>query len=168
MKKIKVGKAELSVKLAKTEQEQAKGLMYISKLPKDQGMLFCYPKEDILSFWMKNTKIPLSIAFIDKNKEIIQIEDLQPGDETATNSNNPAKWALEVNQGWFQDNKISKGDKISFFSDKLVKINIVKMPPEAQALAKKIENVLSTMIAKAIKAKVKPGEDIDNFYVDVE
>ena len=74
---IKIGDADLNVRLATTPKQQAKGLMDVSKLPENEGMLFCYPEEKILSFWMKSTPIPLSIAFFDRNKKIIQIEKLQ-------------------------------------------------------------------------------------------
>ena len=74
---------------------------------------------------MKSTPIPLSIAFIDKDKKIIQIEDLEPYDEASVHSDRPAKWALEANQGWFDRNNISIGDKINI-PGRLVKIRVIK------------------------------------------
>lgn len=123
---ITVGHTKLKVKIAKTPREQERGLMFVGDLPADQGMLFSYPQEKILSFWMKNTKIPLSIAFIDKNYKIIQIEDMNPGNEESIKSGSPAKLALEVNKGWFNDNNVKVGDKISLKSNKLIKINVVR------------------------------------------
>ena len=104
----------------------AKGLMNIDKLGENEGMLFCYPAEKDLSFWMKSTYIPLSIAFIDKNKKITQIEELKPLDETSVTSKQPSMWALEVNSGWFQKNNIKIGDKISIINDKIIKVKVVK------------------------------------------
>ena len=123
MQTIKVGNSKLNVNIVRKPSQMAKGLMGISKMPKDEGMLFSYPEEKILSFWMKSTPLPLSIAFIDKNKKIIQIEDLKPFDETSVKSIKPAMWALEVNKGWFCGNKIKIGDKIVLPS-RVIKINI--------------------------------------------
>lgn len=114
LKNIKINKSNLKVKFAKTKQEHKQGLMGIDSLPEDQGMIFCYPGEQKMSFWMKDTKIPLSIAFIDKNKKIIAIEDMKPLDTSGTKFNNKAQWALEVNQGWFEKNNIKLGDKVNF------------------------------------------------------
>ena len=99
--------------------------MKIDNLPQDQGMLFCYPQERVLSFWMKNTTIPLSIAFIDKNKKVVQIEDLNPHDESSVISKVPSKWALEVNKDWFKKNNINVGSVLSLSYEK-IKIKIIK------------------------------------------
>ena len=164
---IKIGDAELDVKLATTPKQQAKGLMNVSKLPKNEGMLFCYPEEKILSFWMKSTPIPLSIAFFDRNKKIIQIEDLAPNDETSIKTERPAMWALEVNQGWFKENNISLGEKMKLNDEKSIKIKIIKLPPEAQELAKKIEDTLTKMIGHVVDTMVTPGNKVDTFHIDV-
>ena len=123
---ITVGPAKLKVKIAKNAREQARGLMFIKNLTSDQGMLFSYPQPQVLSFWMKNTTIPLSIAFIDENYKIFQIEDLTPGNEQSVKSNSPGMWALEVNQGWFKQNNVKIGDKISLKRDKIIKIKVIK------------------------------------------
>lgn len=124
-KVVKINNAKLKVKLAVTGEQMAKGLMDVAEMPEDEGMLFCYPEEKILTFWMKSTPIPLSIAFIDRDKKIIQIEDLEPYDEASVHSDRPAKWALEANQGWFDRNNISIGDKINI-PGRLVKIRVIK------------------------------------------
>jgi uncharacterized membrane protein (UPF0127 family) len=123
---ITVGSAKLKAKIAKKPRDQARGLMFTKSLPSDQGVLFSYPQPQTLSFWMKNTTIPLSIAFIDENYKIFQIEDLTPGNEESVKSISPAQWALEVNQGWFKDNNVDIGDKISLKSNKMIKINVIK------------------------------------------
>lgn len=125
MKTITINNTKLNVKLAYTGQQQARGLMNITSLPDNEGMLFCYPEEKLLSFWMKKTPLPLSIAFIDANGRIIQIEKLQPHDETGVKTKAPAKWALEVNQDWFDNNNIKVGDVVDIPS-RDIKIRVLK------------------------------------------
>lgn len=96
--------------MVRTEEEKAKGLMFREKLGKNEGMLFVYEQEEILSFWMKNTRIPLSIGFIAKNGKIVDIQDMQPFSLQSHVSARPAQYALEVNQGWFKRNGIQVGD----------------------------------------------------------
>ena len=116
MKTIKIGNKTLKVKLAITPAQQKQGLMNVqgmppTKLPKDEGMLFIYRREEILSFWMKNTTLPLSIAFINKKGYITEIKDMEPLGMASVRSAKPAQYALEVNQGWFSKNNIKVGDK---------------------------------------------------------
>ena len=124
---IYIGDAKLSVQVARTGQEQAQGLQNISNLGKDKGMLFSYPQTKNLAFWMKDTTIPLSIAFIGENKRIFQIEDMIPLSEKSIKSNKPAMYALEVNKGWFKDNNVKVGDLIKLqASSKSVRISVVR------------------------------------------
>jgi uncharacterized protein len=102
----------LEVELANTPLKRSLGLMYRSELPFNSGMLFVFPQSKNLSFWMKDTHIPLSIAYIDENGFIKNIENMNPEDITSIKSNSPCKFALEVNQGWFEKNKIRTGDKV--------------------------------------------------------
>ena len=97
-----------------------------TKLKRDEGMLFVYNKEDILSFWMKNTSIPLEIAFIGANGEINQIETLKPYNQNAVKSLEPAQYALEVNKGWFNNNQIKVGDKVILPNLHAIKIRLSK------------------------------------------
>ena len=126
-KSIKINNTTLNVKVAYTGPQQARGLMNITSLPDNEGMLFCYPEEKHLSFWMKKTPLPLSIAFIDADKRITQIEKLTPHDEAGIKTKAPAKWALEVNQDWFDNNNVKVGDTIEIPQDK-IKIRVVKLP----------------------------------------
>lgn len=125
-KQIKVKNTPLKVKLAETIPDQEKGLKFIDNLNQNEGMLFVYKQERVLSFWMKDTKIPLSIAFIDKNYKITQIEDLKPLSEDKIVSKKRSKFALEVNKGWFNKNNININDKISFVGHKTIKISVKK------------------------------------------
>lgn len=117
MPTIKVGDKSLKVSLAITPKQQKRGLMNIQGmppmvLPEDQGMLFVYRREEMISFWMKNTTIPLSIAFIDKKGVIKEIKDMEPGSRASVRPSRPAQYALEVNRGWFSRNNVKVGDKL--------------------------------------------------------
>lgn len=106
-------KINCNVEIAATSEEHAKGLMGRSELCDNCGMLFIFDDEEYRTFWMKNTKIPLSIAFIDSNGIINDIQDMIPYQTFPTYSSKyPAKFALEVNQGWFQINCITIGSKV--------------------------------------------------------
>lgn len=165
-KLITINNAKLKVKLAYTGAQQARELMNITSLPENEGMLFCYPKEKLLSFWMKKTPLPLSIAFIDADKRIIQIEKLQPHNEAGVKTTKPAKWALEVNQDWFNNNNIKVGDLVDI-PDGNIKIRVVKLPPAANNLAKAIEDKLVDMTMKTLKTKLGV-DNLDALNIDVD
>ena len=168
LKTIEINNATLKVVVSSTPASQSKGLMHIKGMHCDHGMLFEYEKEKPLTFWMKNTHIPLSIAFIDKNKNIFQIQEMQPHDETRISSSKPAKWALEVNKGWFKENDIKEGDQVHIPESRKINIKIVKLPLEAEELATKIEDTLSQMIAGAVKSKLGTSADLKDLYIDVQ
>lgn len=117
-------KVELQVELALSASEQEQGLMYRKSLSPGRGMLFVFSDERPRQFWMKNTLIPLSIAFIDEQKTIFQISNLNPVKTLIqktydrAESIKPAKYVLEVPQGWFLVNKIEKGSKIIWNEEK--------------------------------------------------
>lgn len=112
---IRVGGVLLKVEIADTPLSRQRGLMFRENLPEDEGMLFVFERVDYLSFWMKNTLIPLSIAFIDAEGKIVQMEDMEPLDEqTHHRSVRPALYALEVNQGWFERHGVQIGDRVEF------------------------------------------------------
>lgn len=102
----------LKVEVADTADKRSLGLMYRERLPKNRGMLFLYDVPTTSSFWMKNTKIPLSIAFIDENLRIIEIQDMRPLDLTPHKPSRPYKYALEVNLGWFRERGIRPGASV--------------------------------------------------------
>jgi uncharacterized membrane protein (UPF0127 family) len=108
-------KVGLNVEVAKTSAVREKGLMFRTSLGESEGMLFVFDKEEKLNFWMKNTYIPLDIAYINKHGVINEIYYMAPLDISKIYSSvNPAKYALEVNAGWFNKNKIKIGSKIDF------------------------------------------------------
>ena len=117
---IELGNKILDVEIADTRETCREGLMGREILEDGRGMLFVFEKPQILYFWMKNTKIPLSIAFFDENRQLIEIEDMFPLSDRSIycpkyKSSKPALYALEVNQGWFEKNGIEPSMKFSFF-----------------------------------------------------
>ncbi len=87
--------------------------MYRKSLAENSGMLFYFDKPQPVGFWMKNTLIPLSIAYLDEKGEILEIYPLTPLDETPTTSRSyRVKYALEMNQGWFKKNGVKPGDRV--------------------------------------------------------
>ncbi|HET9476721.1 MAG TPA: DUF192 domain-containing protein [Dehalococcoidia bacterium] len=104
--------ASLSVEIADTVEKRAVGLMNRESLAEDAGMLFAWPEDTESGFWMKDTLIPLSIAFIDATGVIVDIQDMQPRDETLHYSSSPYRHAVEANQGWFAEHGIEAGDTV--------------------------------------------------------
>lgn len=105
---------EIRVEVAKTPEERANGLMGRKHLGEDEGMLFIFETEDYHGFWMKNTRIPLSIAFIDKEGRIVRITDMKPLTLESHSPPKPILYALEMERGWFQANDIKVGDIVRF------------------------------------------------------
>lgn len=109
---LTLGGHKLTAEVAYTDADRELGLMHRRMLPENRGMLFVFPQAAPLSFWMMNTHIPLSIAFIDDAGTIINITDMKPLTTETHNSARPARYALEMNQGWFRKHGIRAGAKI--------------------------------------------------------
>ena len=105
---------EIRVEVAKAPEERAQGLMGRKQLGDSEGMFFIFETEDFHSFWMKNTLIPLSIAFIDKEGRILRITDMKPLTLDSHAPPKPVLYALEMKKGWFSSNGIKVGDIIRF------------------------------------------------------
>lgn len=114
---LRLGPAVFRVEIARTPHQRQLGLMYRRHLDEDGGMLFVFEVEQELSFWMRNTFIPLSIAFLDSRGRVVDIQDMTPLDETPVRSARPALYALEVNQGAFQRKGVKVGDVIVNFRE---------------------------------------------------
>lgn len=115
LQNIKGNKIYLNAEIADNEFRRRKGLMFRKSLPANEGMLFVFEYSQKLSFWMKNTYIPLSIAFIDSEGFIKEIYDMAPLNEHLIyTSNHPVRYALEVNKGWFAGNNIAPGCRVFF------------------------------------------------------
>jgi len=104
----------LKVEVADDPYERARGLMYRHHLPEDRGMLFIFPYPQRLSFWMKNTYVPLSIAYVGSDWVIKEIYDMEPLDEKPVVSRHAVQYALEVNRGWFRRHGVKVGDTVRF------------------------------------------------------
>ncbi len=112
---IRLGHTALKVEIVQNDEERMRGLMYREQLPEDEGMLFVFEEARIQSFWMRNTFIPLDIAFIDAGGKIIDIQRMEPLDETKSYlSPAPVPYVLEVNAGWFERNAIKVGEMVKF------------------------------------------------------
>ncbi len=112
---IVIGEHRLEAEVVATPEKRSIGLMFRDALPENRGMLFVFAGPYTGSFWMRNTRIPLSIAFISQEKRILNIEDMQPFDETTQHApQGAAFYALEVNQGWFAARGIRPGDEVVF------------------------------------------------------
>jgi hypothetical protein len=105
---------EIRVEVAQTPGERGYGLMGRKHLGKDEGMLFIFESEDYHEFWMKDTYVPLSIAFIDKNGRIVWMTDMKPLTLDSHVPPKPILYALEMNRGWFVSHGVNVGDVVRF------------------------------------------------------
>jgi len=97
--------------VADTPEARARGLMERTEVPDGTGMLFVFEELDTQQFWMRNTYVPLDIAFMDTEQKIVDIQAMEPETEELTESTAPALFALEVRQGWFEENGIQVGNE---------------------------------------------------------
>jgi len=109
---LQIGTKRIVVEVAANEAARAYGLMFRESMPRDHGMLFVFKEASQVCFWMKNTLIPLTIAFIDANANIINLADMEPQSLDTHCALGPAQYALEMNRGWFAQNRIAPGTKV--------------------------------------------------------
>jgi hypothetical protein len=110
---ITAGEHSIQVYVARSDEERALGLMHRRELPKDEGMLFMCDDHAVQKFWMKDTPLPLSIAFLEEDGTILKIADLEPHDLDGESSEHPVRFVLEVNQGWFDEHGITPGARLA-------------------------------------------------------
>jgi len=106
------GIVRLVVELALTPAQHQQGLMHRTELNDGEGMLFVFDRDQMLSFWMKNTLIPLSIAYIAADGRIVEIFDMEPGNLNPVRSSRSVRYALEVPQNWFSRAGLGPGDRL--------------------------------------------------------
>ena len=106
------GLASLVAEVAESDEERARGLMHRASLPDGEGMLFVFDRDQRLSFWMKDTVIPLSIAFVAADGRITEIRDMRPLDLAPVVSERSVRYALEVPRGWFGRAGVREGDVV--------------------------------------------------------
>ena len=110
---IKVGPHALKVEVAASDPQREKGLMFRDKLGRNDGMLFIFDQPAYHAMWMKNTLVPLSVAFVDGQGVILNVLDMEPQTLDSHMSAGPAIYAIETNKGWFAEKKIKAGDKVT-------------------------------------------------------
>jgi uncharacterized membrane protein (UPF0127 family) len=110
---LNIGIHLIQAEAAIEDQERAQGLMFRKKMGPNEGMVFRFNRTDQVCMWMKNTLLPLSVAFIDEGGSIINIEDMRPETLDAHCAKKPARFALEMNQGWFKGKSIKPGSIVS-------------------------------------------------------
>jgi len=118
---FEAGERTIVVEVVYEAASRQLGLMFREpeNLPEDAGMLFVYPTPEYLGFWMRNTIVPLSIAYISDDGEILQVSDMKPKDERTVPSNHRVRFALEMNQGWFARANFGVGSKLPDFRENL-------------------------------------------------
>jgi uncharacterized membrane protein (UPF0127 family) len=110
-------RASVKVEIAATEAQRELGLMNRKSMDEDAGMLFTFPNDVNIGFWMKNTLIPLDIAYIDASGRVLEVHQAKPLDETVLYPKTPFRYALEVNQGWFERHGLGLGATVTLPSN---------------------------------------------------
>ena len=110
--KISAGMHLIDTQIASTEQQRATGLMFRKDMPHTEGMLFVFEQASLQCFWMKNTLLPLSAAFVADDGTIINLVEMKPQTTDSHCSTQPVRFVLEMNQGWFQKKGIKAGFKL--------------------------------------------------------
>lgn len=160
MKTIEINNKEYKVKEAKTEKEKAKGLMGITEMPENEGMLFYFDKPQKVSFWMKNTNIPLDIIFINQDEEIISIKQGIPDDETPIIEEN-VKYVLELNV----NSGVSEQDDIDLNPDEDGKYIMKVLAPDG-SIQMKLEGGERIFSRKNTKILIKQAKKAYNSQSD--
>ncbi len=109
---LNAGIHNIRAEVARTPEQRAIGLMHRREMPPNDGMLFVFDEPGVQCFWMKNTLLPLSIAFMADDGSIVNIEDMQPQSLASHCSGQPVRYALEMNQGWFAKRGLKPGAKL--------------------------------------------------------
>lgn len=106
---VKLGDRTVQMQLAIQPAEQQRGLMFRKTMGADEGMIFLYDRAQTMSFWMRNTELPLDIGFFDADGTLREIYPLYPRDEQTVSSRGRRQFALEMNQGWYARNGVKPG-----------------------------------------------------------
>ncbi len=109
---LTAGFHRIEAEVAATQPERMQGLMHRRVMPRNQGMLFVFPQAARHCMWMRNTYLPLSVAFLDETGRILNIADMQPRTEDSHCAVAPARFALEMNRGWFAERGLKAGIRL--------------------------------------------------------
>jgi uncharacterized membrane protein (UPF0127 family) len=110
--KITAGMYLIDAQVASTQDQRATGLMFRKEMPQSEGMLFIFEQPSQQCFWMKNTLLPLTAAFVEDDGTIINLADMKPQTTNSHCSERPVRFVLEMNQGWFTKKGIKAGFKL--------------------------------------------------------
>lgn len=105
--------ARLSAHVADSPSEREQGLMHVNTMAANEGMVFAYAEPSARFFWMKNTPLPLDIAFINAEQRIVKIAQMEPNSTVLTPSGGPIVWVVEAHAGWFAQNGVKVGDGVA-------------------------------------------------------
>ena len=111
--KLSAGMYQIDAQVAQTPQQQQIGLMFRKEMPQAEGMLFIFEQPATQCFWMKNTILPLTAAFVADDGRIVNLADMKPQTEDSHCSEEPVRYVLEMNQGWFAKKNLKKGTKLA-------------------------------------------------------
>ena len=153
---IELGDKKYKVKEARTEEEKQKGLSNIEELPQDEGMIFYFDSPRQVSFWMKDTKIPLDIIFIDEDQEVISVKQGQPEDDTLL-TEDEVVYVVELNA----NSGIQVGDELDLEPDDSSEYRMKVLAPDGsvQYLLKGGERIVSRRETKVLIKKAKKALD---------
>ena len=110
---LTIDKHAIRAEVVQSDEERSRGLMFRERLGKNDGMLFIFDDPGYHSMWMMNTLIPLSVAFIDRDGVILNVEDMEPQTLDTHMAAGPATYAIETNKGWFAEKKVKAGDRVT-------------------------------------------------------
>ncbi len=152
---IKLGNKEFKVKEARTQEEKQKGLSNIESLPKDEGMIFYFDQPQTVAFWMKDTKIPLDIIYIDDDQEVTKIYQGTPEDETLLSGDN-VQYVVELNV----NSGVQVGDELDFedSDDDEYVMKVLAPDGSSQFLLKGGERIVSRRETKILIKKAKKAQ----------
>ncbi len=111
--RLSAGMHQITVQLAQTPDQRSTGLMFRKEMPQTEGMLFVFEQASMQCFWMKNTVLPLTAAFVADNGEIVNLADMKPQTTDSHCSAKPVRFVLEMNQGWFAKKGIKAGARLA-------------------------------------------------------
>ena len=106
------GQHVINAQLARNEDERSTGLMFRETMPTGDGMLFVFERAGVQCFWMKNTLLPLSVAFLDEDGSVVNIDEMKPETLDSHCSSKPVRFVLEMNKNWFDSRGVKVGDKL--------------------------------------------------------
>jgi uncharacterized protein len=134
---LHINQHAIKAEVARTSDERSKGLMNRKHMAANAGMLFVFEQPQIVSMWMKNTLLPLSVAFIDEQGRIINIAEMKPQTLDTHSSLTPAKYALEMNAGWFDKREILAGKSVEGIEAALLTPSTHQAPAKNPAMSGK-------------------------------